>query len=783
MTEQTKDPASSGIIRKPMLFAVLSSMLLMLAGLFILWQRYQILLDDRKSSMSAMIEVVEQNIDQSLKYSYSAALSLALQIDNDGQIENFEEVAARIIDNNTNIDAIQTVPKGVITKVYPYEENKEAINYNILKDPARRDEALEAIARKRMFFAGPFELKQGGLAIVGRLPVFIKDDFWGFVAVLIKFDNLIAQSGISELSGKDYSFQFSKVNPVSGEEDFFLDGITKLEDSYSEDIEVSDGNWKIYIIPQDIWGPFYELIPVAFLILLVGGALGWIVYHALKEPVILENRVRMQAGELADSEHRFRTIFNQAAIGMARVDSRTGKVLETNKRFQELIGYSEEELTGKKHTDFSHPEDIDSNVKLMQKLRNNEIREYHLSKRLIRKNGKVIWINLNVSPLWAEGEEATSHIALVEDISSRVEAKQLLKDNENRFRSLVENSNEIILIVDDQNSVKYASPSLGKVTNYQKIDFSVNGVLHYVHPDYHDMLREKIEYAYTKPGIPIPDIILKVIDADNQWFWVNLTLTNMLDADNINGFVINLRNITEKREAELNLVKSYELVMEQNKRLLNFAYIVSHNLRSHASNMEAILDLYDSEDSEEEKNNFIGLLKKVSKNLDQSLRDLNEVVSINTNMDLKVEPISVNSVLGQTLEMLSLQINARNAEVITEVPDGMIVHFNSAYIESVLLNFITNALRYSHEERDSVIWIKGYKEENHWVLEIKDNGIGIDLKRHGDKLFGLYKTFSGRKDARGVGLFITKNQINAMGGDVEVESEVGIGTTFKVIFK
>ncbi|MGA8855391.1 MAG: PAS domain S-box protein, partial [Christiangramia sp.] len=528
--------------------------------------------------------------------------------------------------------------------------------------------------------------------------------------------------------------------------------------------------------------PFYLLVPVAILILVISASIGWIIYNAMKQPAMLQAQVRKQAGALAKSELHFRTIFNQAAIGMARVDSKTGMILESNKRFQSLLGYTEEELRAKDYKVISHPDDLTENTRLMQDLSRNEIRQYSLEKRLQRKDAEYIWVRINVSPLWEVGEEATSHMALVEDISARVKAKQKLVDNENRFRSLVENSNEIILIVDDLNKVKYYSPSLVKISKYEQIDFSTRGVLHYVHPEDHDLLRAKVADAYKKPGVPIADIIIRVKDAENNWFWVNATLTNMLSVENVDGFVVNLRDITGKKEAELNLVKSYELVMEQNKRLLNFAYIVSHNLRSHSSNMSSILELYDAEDSYEERTNYIQLLHKVSKNLNQSLYDLNEVVSINTNLDIKSKMIRVSDFVDQTMEILGLQIKSKDASIITEIPQEMVISFNSAYMESVLLNFMTNALRYSHPHRKPIIKLRGFQENGSWVLEIEDNGIGIDLDINGDKVFGLYKTFSGRKDARGVGLFITKNQINAMGGFVQVDSEPEKGTKFKVIF-
>ncbi|MCP9198695.1 PAS domain S-box protein [Gramella sp. GC03-9] len=782
MTTRSSNP--SGIAnRKPLFFGLLAGLFLLVAGLFMLWQRYQILLENRQGEMSGIVEVVGQNIEQSLKYSYSAATSLALQVDENGEIRNFDKVAPQLVDNNPNIDGIQIVPKGIITRVYPYEPNKEAINYNILKDSTRNQEALKAIDERRMFFAGPLELRQGGMAVIGRLPVFIDNEFWGFVAVLIDFDNLVDQSGIHNLAGDEYRFQFSKTDPVTGGEKFFLSEAEISDFSYSEGISLPDGDWKIHIIPVSPSRPLYILIPVGLLILVLSGSFGWIIYNALKQPALLAEKLQQQAGELAETEMRFRTIFNQAAIGMARVNTQTGEILETNKKFRELLGYSKKELHQMVHTQISHPEDIAENLELMHDLEQNRIREYSLRKRLIRKDGEVIWINLNVSALWPKGEEASTHIALVEDVSARVHAKKRLKYNEKRFRSLVENSDEIILIINAENEVLYYSPALTKVSGYENIDFVGNGVLHYIHPDDQDLLREKVETSYARPAEPITDIILRVKDSNDNWFWVNATLTNMLETEHVNGFVVNLRDITEKREAELNLVKSYELVMEQNKRLLNFAYIVSHNLRSHSSNMQSILELLDGEQDERERENYLKLLEKVSANLDQSLSDLNEVVSINTNLDIEVESIRVLEVVNQTLEMLRHQICQAGASIDIDIPEQMRVNFNPAYMESVILNFLTNALRYSDESRKLKIQLKAYPENGKWQLEFSDNGIGIDLEKHGDKLFGLYKTFSGRKDARGVGLFITKNQINAMGGGIEVKSQPGVGTTFKVSFQ
>ena len=228
--------------------------------------------------------------------------------------------------------------------------------------------------------------------------------------------------------------------------------------------------------------------------------------------------------------------------------------------------------------------------------------------------------------------------------------------------------------------------------------------------------------------------------------------------------------------------KSFILVNEQNKRLLNFSYIVSHNLRSHTSNIISILNFLEKEDSETEKEELMQHLKRVSRSLNDTLYNLNEVVSIRNNINLVIEPLNLFEYVQQSIRVLGEQIRIKNVVIINGVDENFMVQYNPAYLESILLNFISNAVKYGSPERQAEIELSIVNENSELCLKIRDNGIGIDMKKNGDKLFGMYKTFNNNPDARGIGLFITKNQIDAMGGRVEVESELGKGSTFKIFF-
>jgi signal transduction histidine kinase len=254
-----------------------------------------------------------------------------------------------------------------------------------------------------------------------------------------------------------------------------------------------------------------------------------------------------------------------------------------------------------------------------------------------------------------------------------------------------------------------------------------------------------------------------------------------------NGMVVCVKgttqDITYRKNAEIELNKSFNIVTEQNKRLLNFSYIVSHNLRSHTSNITSLLTLLEEEETKEGKEHLMNHIRNVSDLLNETMINLNDVVSIQKNINLIIEQLSLRLYVEKAIEVLSEQITLKKAIINNNIQKEIIVNYNPAYLESIVLNFISNAIKYSSPERTPVISVDCFEENGMKVFQIRDNGLGIDLKKYGEKIFGMYKTFHGNKDARGIGLFISKNQIETMGGKIEVESELGVGTTFKIYIK
>ena len=246
---------------------------------------------------------------------------------------------------------------------------------------------------------------------------------------------------------------------------------------------------------------------------------------------------------------------------------------------------------------------------------------------------------------------------------------------------------------------------------------------------------------------------------------------------------INERKAIEvKLEAnEIALNNSLELLSQHNQQLKNFTHILSHNIRNHASNISLLTGLLDTSAMDDEDADVIHKIKKVSEGLNTTLNDLSAAIRIRESV-LKPEIMHFKAVTQKVITILDTDLNINHAAVDIDFRVET-VSFPGIYLESIMMNLISNSIKYRKEDVAPRIKMCTYKNESgHTVLEHTDNGIGIDLVLHGDKIFGLYKTFHQNKNASGVGLFLVKNQIESQGGQIIVESSPNEGATFKIIF-
>ncbi|MBS1601094.1 MAG: HAMP domain-containing histidine kinase, partial [Bacteroidetes bacterium] len=209
-----------------------------------------------------------------------------------------------------------------------------------------------------------------------------------------------------------------------------------------------------------------------------------------------------------------------------------------------------------------------------------------------------------------------------------------------------------------------------------------------------------------------------------------------------------------------------------------FAHIVSHNLRSHTGNIKMLTDMVVRETDKDEQIRQVKMISTAAGNLLETLTELNDVVSIHDNGLEHRESLDLRNEIERVLTILSPSIQESGASIDLQVAEGTAVRFNPAYLESVFINLLSNAIKYRHPGRPPEIRITVAQTVELVIVRVTDNGVGIDMTLHGHKLFGMYKTFHGNKDARGMGLFLVKNQVEAMGGKIFAESRPGEGTSF-----
>jgi signal transduction histidine kinase len=221
---------------------------------------------------------------------------------------------------------------------------------------------------------------------------------------------------------------------------------------------------------------------------------------------------------------------------------------------------------------------------------------------------------------------------------------------------------------------------------------------------------------------------------------------------------------------------------QQNRQLEEFAHIVSHNFRAPVSNLYSLLSIYKEVDRKEDKEILLEKFETTINNLDGTLNDMLDGISIKNDSKKEKENLLFSISLASAVNSLQGDIIKAAAIITSDFLKAPEVKYSPAYLESIIQNLLSNALKYSSTQRTPKIHFQSQMINNKIVLTVCDNGLGIDLKEHGKDIFGFKKIFHKHPDAKGVGLFLVKAQVEGMGGSISVESIVDTETTFKIIF-
>ena len=245
-----------------------------------------------------------------------------------------------------------------------------------------------------------------------------------------------------------------------------------------------------------------------------------------------------------------------------------------------------------------------------------------------------------------------------------------------------------------------------------------------------------------------------------------------------------IMDITEKKIAEIERDFLIDRLTKRNVDLEQFSYIVSHNLRAPVANLIGLSDqLIDPLCPPEESRTLVEYICKSVSNLDGIIKDLNTVLNINNGMSEKRSVVSLTELTEDIKNHFGELLERERVQIISDFSEVNEVLTIKSYMFSLFFNLVSNSIKYRKQSADPIIEISTHRTDSKIVLVFRDNGIGIDLKLAQNKIFGLYKRFHTHVEGKGMGLFMTKTQVELLGGTLDVASEVEVGTTFKISFK
>ena len=403
--------------------------------------------------------------------------------------------------------------------------------------------------------------------------------------------------------------------------------------------------------------------------------------------------------------------------------------------------------------------------------------------RIITPFSEIKHIKTYATILPEMGSESKKVIGINWDITELIKTKKDLDLIEKSFKASFENEFVGMALVDLEGKLFQANDALSKILGYAKEELIGLNFENITHPN--DVAKDVIaikNLLQSRENSYQTEKRYLNKKGDTVYAIVTVTLVRELD-EKPTHFIAQIVDITQSIQLKKKREELFDISKKQNTSLKNFAHIVSHNLRSHSTNINMLTEFLSDSKNIEDRNSFITMLQTAAQNLNETVAHLNEVVDINLITPDKLSKVNVKQTIESVLGAIGAIIKDEEATFISSIDQDLNVKALPAYLDSIFLNLFTNALKYRKPEVSPEIKITAVQKDSKVEITVEDNGSGIDLARHKDKVFGLFKTFHRNPNAKGLGLFMVKNQVEAMGGSITLESQVNIGSTFKILLK
>lgn len=458
-----------------------------------------------------------------------------------------------------------------------------------------------------------------------------------------------------------------------------------------------------------------------------------------------------------------------------------------NKGIETVFGYAHQDvgLTSSWWFDKIHPEDsIKMSVRLYSFIE-RKTQNWQDQYRFRCADGTYKYVLDRGFLLKDENGKGIRMIGAIQDITKQKEEEQRLK----LLETVITQSKDSIVITEVNYEdgkfpkIVYVNPAFSKMSGYSSDEVLGKSPKIFKGPKSNATELKKLLNAIKKGE----ECLIETINYNKSKneYWVRLSMIPIFSQEgNISHWISIQRDISEEKKLETEKEHLIRELTQNNKDLKQFSYITSHNLRAPLSNLIGLLNLIEDiliEDTELEE--ILNGFHKSTHLLNETINDLVKVIIIKDNPSMQKEQVSLQDIFQNVFSQLSFQIELHKPIIKLKLDKVPLLNTNKAYIESIILNLLTNSIKYKSENRKLKITVTAEQVDENLYITFKDNGIGIDLERNKDKIFGLYQRFHNYPDSKGLGLYLVKSQVETMGGTISVESEVNKGTLFTLTFK
>jgi PAS domain S-box-containing protein len=580
---------------------------------------------------------------------------------------------------------------------------------------------------------------------------------------------------------------------------YISDAVTQILGYYPDELAGRSGFEIIHSNDQEYFAAWLaqlmertaEVPPIEFRIKNSIG--GWVYLEAFGKNMLQDEQVNaliincrdIQAKKIADqallqAEHRLTLLLNNTKESFIILNSRL-RVIAYNKAAQEHSPYffTQELQSGLSFLELIPGDQAESCLALLERAAKGTEQQKDTVYTDAKEHQHIyhhIFRSLDL------GSEGNGIIITSTDITEKRQAEIALKESKERFETIIEYSFDAVVIIDENAIVKYVSPSVTQLVGFLPEELMGKSGFELIHHEDLAEVKAKLASIINEADETYADY--RSITKDGTYKWLEAKGKNMFRNPHINGILVSFRDITQHKQMLQEQLSLTSELAKYNKDLQQFSFITSHNLRAPVANLMSLLSLYNRNEPGDPFN--IELLKKFDEctyQLNDTLNDLINVLVIRSKPNADLEYVKFSEVISHILRNVQVLLQEAGGELKADFSEVEGVEYNRVHMESIFLNLISNSIKYCSPGRKLQINIRSEKTGEGVRLIFTDNGIGIDLNRYGDRIFGLYQRFHAAKEGKGLGLYMIKSQIISCGGSIKVQSEPGVGTSFFVHFK